>query len=52
MHKKLAELKVKKSMDCYEKVVKALKDAGFIIVFDCETTTDTYYFVVESEEDE
>ena len=50
MNKKLAELTVKISADYYNKVVKALEDAGFVLVLDCETTTDRYYIVAESEE--
>ena len=51
MTKKLAELTVGKSADYYNKVVKALEDAGFVIVLDCETTTERYYIVAESEEE-
>ena len=47
MNKKLAELTVRKSEDYYNKVVKALEDAGFLLVIDWETTTDSYYIVVE-----
>lgn len=50
MNKELAELTVKKSADYYDKVVKALKDAGFIIVLRTETSTDKYYIIAESEE--
>ena len=50
MNKKLAELTVKKSADYYGKVVKALEDAGFVIVLDCETTLEKYYIVAESED--
>lgn len=49
MNKKLAELTVKKSADYYNKVVKALEDAGFLLVLDWETTTERYYIVAESE---
>lgn len=49
MNKKLAELTVVKSADYYGKVVKALEDAGFVLVLDCETTTERYYTVAESE---
>ena len=51
MNKKLAEFRVSKSEDCYDKVVNALKDAGFVIVLDCETASDTYYIVAESDEE-
>lgn len=50
MNKELAELTVKKSADYYDKVVKALEDAGFVIVLSTETFTDKYYIVAESEE--
>ena len=50
MYKKLAELKVNKSADYYGKIVKALEDAGFIIVLDYVTTSDVHHIVAESEE--
>ena len=50
MNKELAELTVKKSADYYDKAVKALEDAGFVIVLRAETTTDRYYIVAESED--
>ncbi len=50
MNKKLAELTVKKSVDYYDKVIKALEDAGFVIILEEETLTDRYYIVAESEE--
>lgn len=50
MNKKLAELTVSKSADYYDKVVKVLKDAGFLLVLEVETSTDRYYIVAESEE--
>ena len=50
MNKKLAELTVIKSADYYNKVVKVLEDAGFVIVLTTETTTDRYYIVAESED--
>ena len=49
MNKKLAGLTVGKSADHYGKVVKALEDAGFVIVLDYETSTDRYYIVAEGE---
>lgn len=49
MTKQLGELTIKKSADYYDKVVKALEDAGFVIVLRTETTTDRYYIVAESE---
>lgn len=52
MNKKLAELTVTKSADYYNKVVKVLEDAGFVLVLTTETTTDRYYIVAESEDKE
>lgn len=52
MNKKLAELKVNKSADYYDKVIKALENAGFVLVIDLETTSDKYYIVAESEDKE
>ena len=52
MNKKLAELTVRISADYYNKVVKALENAGFVLVLDCETTTERYYIVAESENEE
>jgi hypothetical protein len=48
MKKQLGELKIKSSADYYDKVIKALEDAGFIIILSAETTTDDYYIVAES----
>ena len=31
-------------------LVKALEDAGFLLVLELETTSDIYYIVAESEE--
>lgn len=50
MNKKLAELKIKKSADYDDKTIKALEDAGFLLVLDFETTTEKYYIVAESED--
>lgn len=52
MNKKLAELSVNKSADYYGKLVKVLEDAGFILVLETETLTDSYYIVAESEDKE
>lgn len=52
MNKKLAELTVIKSADYYNKVVEVLENAGFVLVLNCETTTDRYYTVAESEDKE
>lgn len=51
MKKQLAELKVDKSVDYYDKVAKALEDAGFTIVLSLETFSDRYYIVAEESED-
>lgn len=50
MNKKLAELTVRKSEDYYNKVLKALEEAGFVLVLDGETISERYYIVAESEE--
>ena len=52
MNKKLAELTVRKSADYFNRVVKALEDAGFVLVLDCETITERYYIVAEREDTE
>lgn len=52
MYKQLAELTVEKSADYYGKVIKALEDAGFVIVLTAETFTDRYYIIAESEDKE
>jgi hypothetical protein len=51
MNKELAKLTVKNSADYYGKVVKALEEAGFVIVLSGETFTDKYYIVAESEDE-
>jgi hypothetical protein len=52
MNKKLAELKVIKSADYYNKVVEALEKAGYLLVLEAETTTDRYYIVAEVREND
>ena len=52
MNKKLAELHIRKSADYYNKVVKSLEDAGFIIVLEEETWLDRHYIVAESKDEE
>ena len=49
MNRKLANLTVSKQENHYDKVIKALEDAGFVIVLAMETTTDRYYIVAEKE---
>lgn len=48
MKKQLGELKIEKSADYYGKVIKALEDAGFIIILSYETSFDRHYIVAES----
>ena len=53
MNKKLAELVVEKSADYKDyndKMIKALEDAGFAIVFDTEISTQKFYIVAEKAE--
>ena len=50
MIKQLGKLEIKKSADYYDKVVKALEDAGFVIILSTETSTDKYYIVARSED--
>ena len=52
MNKKLAELTVKTSADYNYKVVKALEDAGFVVVLDYETLLEKIYIVAERSEDD
>lgn len=52
MKKKLADLTVSKSSDYFNEVVKALENAGFLLVLEFETTADRYYIVAESEDKE
>ena len=49
MNKKLGELRVNKSADYHGKIIKALEDAGFVLVLDCETYFERCYIVAESE---
>ncbi len=51
MNKKLASLTVNKSADYYSEVVKALEDAGFLLVLELETPTDKYYIIAKSEDE-
>ena len=47
MNKKLAELTVKKSADYFNKIVKTLEEARFVLVLDYETLTEKIYIVAE-----
>ena len=49
MIKQLGKLEIRKSDDYYDKVVKALEDAGFVIVLSTETTTDKYFIIAQEE---
>ena len=49
MTKQLGELKINKSADYYDRVVKALEAAGFIMVFQFETTSEKYYIIAEED---
>ena len=51
MNKKLAEITVRKLADYNSKVVKALEDAGFVLVLDYETITEKHYIVAERSEE-
>lgn len=50
MIKELGILTIKRSADYHGKVVKALENAGFVIIFSSETTTEKYYIVATKEE--
>lgn len=52
MIKKLAELKVKKSADYSNTVVKALKEAGFTVVQEQDGFIEDIYIIAESEDKE
>ena len=52
MTKELAELTVKTSADYYGEVVKALEDAGFVVVLTNEIFSDQYYIIAKSEDKE
>jgi len=52
MNKKLGELKINKSADYNDKIIKALEDAGFLLVLDWETSFEKCYVVAESENKE
>lgn len=52
MIKQLGKLEIRKSADYYDKVIKALEDAGFVIILSTETSTEKYYIVARSEDKE
>ena len=49
INRKLGELTIDKSADYHDRVVKALEDAGFILVLDYEFTMEKHYIVAERE---
>ena len=49
MLKKLGKLSIHTSADYYDKVAKALEKEGFILVLECETSTDKYYIVAKDD---
>ena len=51
MNKKLAELTVRTSADYFNKIVKTLEDAGFVLVLDHETLMEKIYIVAERSEE-
>ncbi len=52
MNTKYADLLVKKSVDYNNEVVKALEDAGFILVMVTDTTFATSYIVAKAESED
>ena len=49
MNKKLAELTVNKLADYQDKIVKALEEAGFVLVLEGEGITEKHYIIAKSE---
>lgn len=47
MYKKLGEVRINKTDDRYEKIAKALEEAGFAIIVEFETSSDKHYIVAE-----
>lgn len=47
MLNKLAELKVNIQKDYKDKVIKAIEDAGLVVVHEFDTTTDRFYTIAE-----
>lgn len=52
MIKQLGELKIRKSDDYDDTVVKALENAGFVIVLSMETLIEKYYIVANGSDAE
>lgn len=47
MLKTLGKLDINKSADYFGEIVKALENAGFVIVWEQETSTDNYYTIAK-----
>lgn len=47
MTKQIGELTIKKNADYFDKVIKTLENAGFVIILSTETMTESYYIVAE-----
>lgn len=47
MYKEIGLVTVKKSADYYNKLIKVIEDAGYILILTTETSTDRYYIVAE-----
>jgi len=47
MYKKLGELQIHKSEDYYEKIAKALEEAGFTVIVESESSFDKCYIIAE-----
>lgn len=47
MYKEIGLVTVKKSEDYYNKLIKVIEDAGYILILTTETSTDRYYIVAE-----
>ena len=48
----LGKLEIRKSADYDNEVAKALKEMGFTLIIECETTTDRYYTIAKEGESE
>lgn len=47
MYKEIGLVTVKKSADFYNKLLRILEDAGYILILTSETSTDRYYIIAE-----
>ena len=53
MWRKVAKnLQVNKNKDYYRETVKALEDAGFMLIIEKETFSDIFYVIASKEDDE